>query len=105
MILILRSQELCANCTALRLTPARIIRDNDQMSPASSPSTIAVATAPFSTIDADLLIVPWFKDEGADAVPLVDAATGGELKRALSSNEFQGKAYDTWLTPVADAGW
>jgi len=75
------------------------------MSPAPSPATIAVATAPFSTIDADLLIVPWFKDEGADAVPLVDAAAGGELKRALSSNEFQGKAYEMWLSPVADAGW
>ena len=38
---------------------------------------------PLSAIDTDLLIVPWFQDESATAVAGVDAASGGEVARAL----------------------
>src|SRR4051812_50120769 len=75
------------------------------MCPASPPTPIACASATLSAVDTDLLIVPWFKDEAADALPLLDAATGGELKRALSAKEFQAKPYEVWLTPIAGNGW
>ena len=34
---------------------------------------MACASGPLSVIDAELLIVPWFKDEAASAVPGLDA--------------------------------
>ncbi len=63
------------------------------------------ASGPLSAVDADLLIVPWFNGEGADAVPSLDAATNGELGRALTSKEFQGKPYELFFAPIADASW
>src|SRR6185503_16021302 len=48
---------------------------------------------------------PWFQDEAASAVPGVDAASGGEVARALSSKEFQAKPFDLFLTPIADKSW
>jgi leucyl aminopeptidase len=58
-----------------------------------------------SGIAADLLIVPWFKGESAGAIPSLDEATGGELSRALASNEFQAKPYELFFAPIAGAGW
>jgi leucyl aminopeptidase len=58
-----------------------------------------------SAVDTDLLIVPWFQDEAPAAVAGLDAAAGGELARALSSKEFQGKLFDLFYAPVADRGW
>ncbi len=34
-----------------------------------------------------------------------DAASGGELARALTSKEFQAKPFELFLTPVVDRGW
>jgi leucyl aminopeptidase len=56
-------------------------------------------------VDADLLVVPWFEDEPADAVAGLDAATAGELSRALAQREFQGKSFDFFVTPIADKTW
>lgn len=58
-----------------------------------------------SGVDTDLVIVPLFKDERADAIPGLDAATGGELGRALSAKEFQAKPYELSVLPIADAAW
>ena len=58
-----------------------------------------------SAIEADLLIVPWFQGEGADALSGLDAATGGELARALTSREFQLKPYEFFFTAITDASW
>jgi leucyl aminopeptidase len=66
---------------------------------------MACSSGPLSAVDADLLIVPWFQGETAAAVPDLDAATGGELGRALSSKEFQGKSYELFATSIADASW
>ena len=63
------------------------------------------ASGPWSAIDADLLIVPWFQGETADAVPGLDAATGGELARALTSKEFLVKPYELCVAPIAATGW
>ena len=66
---------------------------------------MACSSGPLSAIDADLLIVPWFQGERAGAVPDLDAATGGELGRALSSKEFQAKPFELFVTSIADANW
>jgi leucyl aminopeptidase len=60
---------------------------------------------PLSAIDTDLLIVPWFQDEAASAVAGLDAAAGGEVARALSSKEFQGKPFDLFYASVVDRSW
>jgi peptide/nickel transport system permease protein len=49
---------------------------------------------PFSSVDADLLVIPWFEQEGPAAVPGIDAASGGEVARALDAKEFVGRSYD-----------
>jgi leucyl aminopeptidase len=61
-------------------------------------------TAP-ATIDADVLAVPVFEQEGAVPLAAEDAAAGGEIARAFGSREFTGKACDLFLTPITDAGW
>jgi leucyl aminopeptidase len=61
--------------------------------------------AEFGAIDADVLVVPWFEDEGPAAVPGIDQACGGEVARALDSKEFVGKAYDVFTAGVQDSTW
>jgi len=68
-------------------------------------SALSCVNGPWSAVDADLLIVPWFEEEPASTVAMLDAATGGEVARALSSQEFQGKVFDLFLAPVADRSW
>jgi leucyl aminopeptidase len=61
-----------------------------------------------SDIDADLLIVPWFQHDTPGTLPGsdgLDAATGGELGRALASKEYQGKTFEIFLTPITDPLW
>ena len=70
----------------------------------SSTTPIACTGGPLSAIDGDLLIVPWFEDD-APGVAGVDAASGGEVARALSSKEFQAKPYEMFLTPMSDRSW
>jgi hypothetical protein len=70
------------------------------VAPTSTP--IACTRDPLSSIDTDLVIVPWFDDEAAGAVPGVDGATGGELARALAAKEFPAKAYELFATPSVD---
>jgi leucyl aminopeptidase len=56
-----------------------------------------------SAVDADLLIVPWFQGETPETVPDLDAATGGELGRALISKEFSIKPFELFVAPLT--GW
>jgi leucyl aminopeptidase len=61
-----------------------------------------------SDIDTDLLIVPWFQNDTPGTLPGsdgLDAATGGELGRALASKEYQGKTFEIFLTPITDPLW
>ena len=64
-----------------------------------------MASGPLSAIDADLIIVPWFKGEAAGAVPGLDEATGGELGRAITASEFQIKPYELFFAPITDKSW
>jgi leucyl aminopeptidase len=73
------------------------------MPSAASASSIACATGALSLVDADLLFVPWFEGDDASMMPTLDAATSGEIGRALASKEFQAKPYELFLTAVA--GW
>ena len=66
---------------------------------------ITCVSTPLSAVDTDLLIVPWFEGEGPSAVEGLDAASGGDISRALSSKEFIGKAFDLFFTSVVDRNW
>jgi leucyl aminopeptidase len=66
---------------------------------------IACSHAPLASIDSDVLIVPWFEGEAAAAFANLDPASGGEIARALGSGEFGGRAYELFVTPVADRTW
>jgi leucyl aminopeptidase len=69
------------------------------------PLTVGCTGAPFGAIDTDVLVVPWFEDEGPAAVPGIDKASSGEVARALESKEFVGKVYDVFTAGVRDPGW
>jgi leucyl aminopeptidase len=76
------------------------------MSTTASPSVVMACTgAPLATIDTDLLVVPWFEGEGPAAVASLDAATGGEVARAIASKEFAARPYDFFVTTVSDRSW
>jgi leucyl aminopeptidase len=78
--------------------------DNTLMSTVSSTMPIVCAGGPLAAIDADLLVVPWFPGDAGDWNG-VGAATGGEVQRAVRTQEFQAKPYELFLTPVADRSW
>jgi leucyl aminopeptidase len=53
-------------------------------------------------VATDVLFVPVFEGENpATAVPGLDEAASGALQRAGESGEFRGRAYETFLTPLA----
>src|SRR4051812_15364666 len=56
-------------------------------------------------VDADMLIVPWFDDDNASAVPGLNAATGGELERAIGTKELSGRLYELFIATISDATW
>jgi hypothetical protein len=58
-----------------------------------------------AAVEADLIIVPWFENEGPGAVEGLDAATGGEVARALVSKEFAARPFDLFVTLVVTPGW
>ena len=68
-------------------------------------SRIQSALCELSSAAVDLLVVPWFEDERADAVPGLDAASGSELSRVLATGEFTGRLFDTFLTPITGGAW
>jgi leucyl aminopeptidase len=75
------------------------------MSPAPVSAPVACTNGPLSATDVDLLVVPWFQGDAAVAFAGLDAATGGELGRALTSKEFQAKPYESFFTAITDASW
>src|SRR5438045_1938841 len=74
------------------------------MPSASTSTAIATTRDLLSGIDTDLVVVPWFEDDTADAVSGLDKASGGELARALSAREFQAKPYEIFVTAAAERG-
>jgi leucyl aminopeptidase len=75
------------------------------MPSALTSSPIAAVVAPLSSIEVDLLVIPWFEEAQPNDVSGLDAAVGGELGRALGRKEFQGKAFEMFVVPVVDKSW
>jgi leucyl aminopeptidase len=73
--------------------------------PVTTSPPITTTGGPLAAVDADLLVTPWFEDDAAGAVPGLDAATGGEIARALASKEFAARPFDLFLTPVGHPDW
>ncbi len=57
------------------------------------------------TVAADVVIVPWFEEDGASAVAGVSTATAGEVERALGTRELSGRLYDLFIAAVTDTAW
>jgi len=58
-----------------------------------------------SAVDADVLIVPWFDDDNVTAVGDVNAATAGEIDRAIATKELSGRLYELFIAAVTDTSW
>ena len=68
--------------------------------------SIRVVTGDLASIDTELLVIPAFDGEAvAQAVPGLDAASGGEVGRAFTSGEIRGRLYDVFLTPASGKSW
>lgn len=66
---------------------------------------LRVAAADLSAVDADWLFVPVGRAETTFPFDEVDAATGGELSRAMTSGEFKAKSYRVFVTPITSSEW
>jgi leucyl aminopeptidase len=75
------------------------------MSLTTAAAPIACTSVPLPGVDADFLIVPWFEGEGPTAVEGLDAATGGDIARALASTEFSGKPFEQFVAAASDHAW
>ncbi|MGC4083814.1 MAG: leucyl aminopeptidase [Vicinamibacterales bacterium] len=53
-----------------------------------------------TTADVDLLILPWFEGDTPVTFDGLDAATSGEIARALESREFSSRPFDLFITPL-----
>ena len=63
---------------------------------------------PLAGVDVDVVMLPWFEDDGGSpggSAAGVDAATGGELTRALGTKELSGRLYEIFVTPITDSSW
>ena len=68
--------------------------------------SIRLLTGDPGSTDTDLLVIPAFENEALpEAVPGLDAASGGEVGRALTSGEIRARLYDFFLTPVVGRSW
>jgi leucyl aminopeptidase len=74
------------------------------MPPTATPS-LACTAASLASLEADLVVLPWFEGERPDAIAGLDDASGGEAGRAIASEEFQGRAFDLFVTPTAGRAW
>src|SRR5256885_10310584 len=83
----------------------RRISHNIWMLSVSSSAAMACTFGPAGAAEVDLILIPWYEDDGPAAVPALDAATGGEIARALSTREFQAKPYELFIAAIADKSW
>ena len=73
--------------------------------PTAFHASVALRPARASDVETDVLFVPVFEGESLAAVaPGLDEATGGAVRRAGESGEFQGRPYELFLTPL-DETW
>jgi leucyl aminopeptidase len=68
--------------------------------------SIRLVTGDPGSVDTDLLVIPAFEGEPlAESLPGLDAATGGEIARALAAGEIRGKIFEFFLTPAFEGRW
>ena len=75
------------------------------MTRASTTAPIECTTAPPASAEAEVLVVPWFEGDAPSALPHLDAATDGDVARALEAREFTGRLYDVFVAPIVDHAW
>src|SRR5262245_26619499 len=74
--------------------------------PRSSTPDVSAVIGRAQDLDVDLVIVPMFGATDAfEDLPDLEAATNGEIGRALSSREYRGRTYDTFVSAVSAGGW
>ena len=73
--------------------------------PASETPSIACQFGALPSVTVDLLVLPWFEGQSAESFEGLDAATAGEIERALASDEFAGRPYELFVTPLVEQGW
>ena len=56
-------------------------------------------------VEADLVCVPIFEDEGLEGLRGLDAALGGSIGRGRASGEITGKPHELFFSDVADQAW
>jgi len=70
--------------------------------PTASHAAVALKSAAPAEVSTDLLFVPIFEGESiATAVAGLDDAAAGALRRAGDTGEFQGRAFELFLTPLS----
>ncbi len=75
------------------------------MASRSAGPAVTFSAAQPADLDTDFLFIPVFdKERISDAIPGLDAATGGTVGRALTSGELQGRPFELLLTPLS-APW
>ncbi len=57
------------------------------------------------SLSVDLICVPYFEDEPADALGALDSAVGHSINRARASGELTGKLHSSFFTDVVDTTW
>lgn len=73
--------------------------------PTARPAVISYVTAALPDVEADLLIVPWFGAERPQRFHELNRAVGDEINRAVAAQEFSGKLFDCFTTPIVDRAW
>src|SRR6478736_2839779 len=66
---------------------------------------LSTTNASPSDVDVELIIIPVTPDGVPDTAARLGASLGGELKSALQSGEFNGKANETFVASGPAAGW
>jgi leucyl aminopeptidase len=73
--------------------------------PTASDRAVALKFARPADVDTDLLFVPLFEGENpVAAVPALDEAANGAIRRAAETTELQGRPFELFLTPLG-SGW
>ena len=73
--------------------------------PGSTSVPMICSGAALPVAEVDLLVLPWCEDDGPQSIAGVDAASGGEIARALTAREFSPRPFDVLPTTVVDSAW
>ncbi|MBI2834630.1 MAG: leucyl aminopeptidase [Acidobacteria bacterium] len=75
------------------------------MTNATSGLAIELTVQDISNVEADLVAIPVFEQDGFEDLAGLAAATGDEVTRAIASKEFKPKPFELFLTPAMAGIW